>query len=242
MLFKHFNPMFAGRLERLRDINPRNLGIQQSELYELLKSIPEYMSLDEIREALPEKYHESIDRIAASHQPPENYQLRSVLLFGIAECERSYVAGELLAEGKLEEFGKLMYVSHDGDRISTLKVGGMLKSETDHGNEYLDALISDLRGEAPDRVLSAQLLRQPGGYACSTTEADFIVDVSKSVPGVIGAQLSGAGLGGCVMVLSKSETAPELEEKLTKAYYEPRGLESGITVCVPVAGSMVVDL
>ena len=60
------------------------------------------------------------------------------------------------------------------------------------------------------------------------------------IEGVIGAQLSGAGLGGCVMILVKENAVDKVIETLEQEYYQPRGLENGITVCVPVKGSGVL--
>ena len=52
--------------------------------------------------------------------------------------------------------------------------------------------------------------------------------------GVAGAQLSGAGLGGCVMILVEEGAVDALVAKLESEYYAPRGLEPGLTVCIPV--------
>jgi N-acetylgalactosamine kinase len=62
------------------------------------------------------------------------------------------------------------------------------------------------------------------------------------VPGVVGAQLSGAGLGGCVMVLVRDAGLDELISVLHNTYYAPREAEPATTVCVPVQGSMTLDL
>ena len=48
---------------------------------------------------------------------PVVYRLRSVLLDGIAEWEPSVIAADFLESGDFNSFGKLMSISHDGDRI-----------------------------------------------------------------------------------------------------------------------------
>ena len=40
-----------------------------------------------------------------------------------------------------------------------------------------------------------------GDYGCSLPELDRIADIARRQPGVEGAQMAGAGLGGCIMVL-----------------------------------------
>jgi galactokinase len=61
-----------------------------------------------------------------------------------------------------------------------------------------------------DEVFVCLMHNQPGGYACSTKEIDYIVDVVNQIDGVIGAQLAGAGLGGCVMILAKENSVNEV--------------------------------
>ena len=63
-------------------------------------------------------------------------------------------------------------------------------------DEFLKRLIDDLASEDPVRVQRAQLDMQPGYYACSTAEIDRMVETVSKVPGVVGAQIAGAGLGG----------------------------------------------
>ncbi len=41
----------------------------------------------------------------------------------------------------------------------------------------------------------------PGEYGCSLPALDRMADIACRQPGVEGAQLAGAGLGGCIMVL-----------------------------------------
>ncbi len=92
------------------------------------------------------------------------------------------------------------------------------------------------------RVARAQIERQAGGYACSVPEIDFIVDTALRVDGVVGAQISGAGLGGCVMILVREDAVDRLAARLRDAYYAPRGLAPDLTVCAPVKGSGVLEV
>ena len=101
-------------------------------------------------------------------------------------------------------------------------------------------LIEDLHSNEPARVQSAQLLEQPGAYRCSTPEIDALVDIACRTPGVLGAQIAGAGLGGCAMVLTETDAIGRLEDRLMELFYRKKELPSGICVCTPAAGSRVV--
>ena len=68
-----------------------------------------------------------------------------------------------------------------------------------------------------------------------------MVDIARRVPGVIGAGLTGAGLGGCILVLVSSEKVQEVIDALADNYYLPRGLPTAAEVCVLTEGAGVID-
>ena len=82
----------------------------------------------------------------------------------------------------------------------------------------------------------------PGSYACSTPELDAMVDIALGVDGVVGAQLAGAGLGGCIMVLARDDATDALRQAMIQHYYEPAGREPQVEVCVPVEGSGIFEI
>ena len=256
MIIKDKHPKLAEKIKYLRDINPETLGLLPSAIYELLLELPEKLTQEELFNKISDKHHKDINRIIASHDEPEYYLIRSVALYGIAECMRAKVCKELLENGEYEKFGTLMKISHDGDRVVYYDEnndchdgdrevdydgqGNCHDYDYSYPDDKLKGLIRDLESQNPKLVQQAQLEMQPGGYACSTPEVDFIVDVTSRIEGVVGAQLSGAGLGGCVMILVKEDAVDKVIETLEQEYYRPRGLENGITVCVPVKGSGVL--
>jgi galactokinase len=67
-----------------------------------------------------------------------------------------------------------------------------------------------------------------------------MVDIALSQDYVLGAQMLGAGLGGCMAVLVHKDNADRAIELLTREYYEPSGFSPEIFRCRPVAGSRVV--
>ncbi len=239
-LIKALYPQYAPLLHHLRDVNVRTLGIPLSWIYKILLRLPEQATRDELRAMLP-----GVDLAPyfATHALPDDgiYPIRGVVLYGLAECERSRRYADALVGGRIDEIGRLMRVSHDGDRVSVLAADGTQQPyRAPTSNGYLLDRIEDLESEDPARVLQAQLEWQPGGYRCSVPEIDAMVDLALGTEGVVGAQLAGAGLGGCMMVLARRKALPRLEACLAEGYYAPRNRRPAILVCTPVAGSSVL--
>ena len=190
-----------------------------SKIYEILKTIPETMTRGGIKMLLPE-YKDRINQIFLTHADPGIYELRDVSLFGISECVRAQNCMELLNEGKYEEFGNMMKISHNGDRIGGTKL-------TD---DVLDDLISQ----------NAEVTYQCGRYDCSTEQIDYLCDILNSSSGVLGSELVGAGLGGCVVALVEKEKAEDVINKINKDYYDKFGYQHSAYVCSASAGSKVL--
>ncbi|MBN2577777.1 MAG: NTP transferase domain-containing protein [Pirellulales bacterium] len=235
-------PEIAVTVEHLRDVDPARLGCTVSDVYRRLLKIPERMTRRDFRAVLSREHRELIESNFATHAEPQCYHPRGVLLFGIAENLRSQLCVGLLESGRVETFGQLMCISHDGDRVSRAGPDGSYQPlENDHGDAYLQRMIADLLSEDPQRVLRAQLFMQPGYYACSTPEIDEMVDIAISVPGVVGAQIAGAGLGGCVMILARNESVPAVCKALTARYYRPRNLAPAAFPGITVEGAGLAE-
>jgi galactokinase len=186
---------------------------------------------------------EDLDLFFSTHRLPGDglYPIRGVVLYGLAECERSRLFADALKANHISEIGRLMNVSHDGDRVARFdSYGKRLPYQSPTSNGYLLDLIDDLESGDPERVMRAQLQWQPGSYHCSVPEIDHLVDISLRTEGVVGAQLTGAGLGGCMMVLVHKNSVPELVADLTEEYYSPYGKPPSILLCKPIAGSGVL--
>ncbi len=238
MLLKKRFPEFAERLEHLRDVNPHHLDVPPAQIYRMVKSLPERTSRATVKAQLPEQ-REKLEHLFLMHdEPEEGYRVRGVCLFGISECARSERCKDLLVRGDMEQFGKLKYLSHDGDRVVTHQPDGTSTPWPEGlSDESLERLIADLESGDAARVQAAQIPYQPGGYRCSCKELDLLVDLAKRVDGVVGAGLSGGGLGGCVLVVVKEEAVDDLIETVKRGYYDPKGLPLGTVVCSSVEGA-----
>jgi len=203
-LLKRRNPTAAG-VRYLRDLDPDTLGLTQSQILEMLLKLPVQVKRRELRSLLADEDPQEIERIFSSHADVGPYDLRGVVAFGIAECRRARVGAGVLETGRIEEFGRLMNFSHDGDRVSRMKAKKRILRQWLCEDDVIHRRCEDLRSEHPDRVGQAQLSYLPGAYGCSTSEIDTLVDLAQNVPGVVGAQLAGAGLGGCAMILAHTD-------------------------------------
>ncbi|MCX7705547.1 MAG: hypothetical protein N2115_04735 [bacterium] len=234
MLKKKF-PNLSDRVKYLRDINPQVLGAPDI-VYDLLLALPETLTRQQLYDVLSD-FRDRLDTLFQTHPDLQEYRIRDVVSYGIFECERSRICTEYLLKKDVSEFGRLMFISHDGDRIISY-INGVEVPWTWHAD---DNTLVTLKENVKKNVYSAYLHFQPGSYGCSTKELDFIVDCVKEIPGVYGAKLTGAGLGGCVVILSEASNVNKVLEILEAKYYRPNRLPFDVLVSEPEDGAILVE-
>ena len=190
-----------------------------SEIYKILSSIPETVTRGTIKMLLPE-YSERISQVFATHNDPGVYDLRGVSLYGISECVRADKCMELLRAGKYTELGKLMKISHDGDRLG--------------GTRVTDERLKELENTNADISLEC------GVYDCSTPEIDYLCDLLNATDGVLGSEIVGAGLGGCVVALVEKVKADSIIDVVNEKYYDKYGFDRAANVYSASHGSVVL--
>ncbi|HCO95417.1 MAG TPA: hypothetical protein DIU00_15950 [Phycisphaerales bacterium] len=241
MLIRKNFPQYAHKLERLRDINPERLGVDESQIYRMVKSLPACADRTDVLRLLPTD-EQKIHRVFRSHaEPAEGYPIRQVCLYGIAECIRAEMVPQALRAGDMKRFGELINISHDGDRVTKLVDGRRVPTDNSYPDERIDALISDLESGDAGRMTRAELWRQGGGYNVSLEELDTLVDIALATEGVVGAGLVGAGMGGCIVAVVENEHAPRLIENMVEQYYQPRNLPVRAEIITPVGGLCTMD-
>jgi N-acetylgalactosamine kinase len=197
--FKLLRPDLAPRIEHLRDINPGRLGLTRPDFARLLLQLPSRLTRTKVQAAFgaiaaPER--DALERMFLSHEAPaDGYAVRGVVLFGLSEMARAQRCLDLLKQNDARSLGQLMTVSHNGDRVSRAPSS---RPSPRAPKSTEDQRLADWGGKKAGR---ADLAAFSGNYGCSLPAIDRIVDFARGCPGVEGAQLAGAGLGGCVMVL-----------------------------------------
>jgi N-acetylgalactosamine kinase len=241
MLLRKNFPEYADKLERLRDVNPERLGVDESQIYRMIKSLPASAGRAEVLKLLPAD-EQKIHRVFRSHaEPKDGYLIRQVCLYGIAECIRAEMAPQCLRAGDMKKFGELINISHNGDRMTKLVDGRRVPTDNSYPDERIDALIDDLQSEDAERITRAELWRQGGGYNVSLPDIDILVDIALETEGVIGAGLVGAGMGGCIVAVVEDKHARLLIENMVEQYYRPHNLPVKAEIITPVGGLCVMD-
>jgi N-acetylgalactosamine kinase len=223
----------AAAAKHLRDLVPDQLGVHDADLFLALRHLPQDPTREQLRKLLPESDYPRMEQIFANHADLGPYDLRGVALFGLSECIRSERFAAVLEARDLDTVARFMRASHDGDRI--------VRHAPDGTPQPFQICLDDVAlTQLADS--GARLVDQCGRYACSTQAIDRLVDLANATPGVIGAQLAGAGLGGCMMILVRQEACDALVDRLRTSFYEPQGLAFAAIACQPVAGAGLVSV
>ena len=196
---KMLRPDLAARIQHLRDVSPEHLGLNRADFGRLLTHLPERITRTRVQAALrqmPDADRDQLERLFQSHEAPaDGYAVQPVVLFGLSEMARARQCLSLLKRGDAAGLGRLMKISHDGDRVSRPTAANLWRRRS--ARDDSPSLASWIR----QKRAATDLAEIPGDYGCSLPELDRIADIAQRQPGVAGAQLAGAGLGGCIMVL-----------------------------------------
>jgi galactokinase len=101
--------------------------------------------------------------------------------------------------------------------------------------------------QAFGRLMSASHNSLRDDYEVSCSALDELVDLDLAMgSGAVGARLTGAGLGGCIVALCPVDGVPGLVEVLSRDFYGPRGVEDPadghVIVAQPSDGASVTPL
>jgi len=77
-------------------------------------------------------------------------------------------------------------------------------------------------------------------YEISTPEIECLVDLATECPGVAGARLTGAGWGGCIVVLAAQSEVERVSQVVSQGYRERTGLQADAFVCQSGPGAGLV--
>ncbi|MDQ7066412.1 MAG: NTP transferase domain-containing protein [candidate division KSB1 bacterium] len=234
--FERNFPELSSPFHSLRDLHPLQLQLPLAEFYRRLAMLPESLSAEQVKKQFDDIWAHFI-----GHHPEGELQafpVRDVVMFGLSEMERSRRFANALMDRDFATLGRLMRISHDGDRVSAWQGSENRRFERRYGDRELQRLIELAESESDE----ASLYLQSGAYRCSIPEVDHIVDIAQSVPGVLGAQIAGAGLGGSAMILLQKEAIQPCARMLNQQFYKPRNLEPKLFLCYPVERAGILEM
>ncbi len=76
------------------------------------------------------------------------------------------------------------------------------------------------------KLMNASHVSLRDDYEVSCEEVDFLVETEWSVPGVIGARITGGGFGGCTVAIVENDAVDNFRETVGKAYKEKYDLDA----------------
>ena len=76
-------------------------------------------------------------------------------------------------------------------------------------------------------------------YEVSVPELDILVELTREIPGCMGARLTGGGFGGCTVNLVQKAYENLFLEKLVQDYFDQTGLEARVYPCIASSGANV---
>ncbi len=78
-------------------------------------------------------------------------------------------------------------------------------------------------------------------YQVSSAELDYLVDLASSMEGVIGARMTGAGFGGCMIILARQEIIGKLQSTIDESYQRDFGLKPIFYITDAAGGAAVSE-
>jgi galactokinase len=124
------------------------------------------------------------------------------------------------------------------DQLSQLD--GILLKRARHvitENARVEAFAAAATSEEMGRLLAESHASLRDDYEVSCPEIDFLVETASSVPGVLGARVTGGGFGGSTVNLVRLEALENLYSTVVGAYRAKWGLTLEIHSCTPSAGA-----
>ncbi|MBI4758835.1 MAG: hypothetical protein HY783_07545 [Chloroflexi bacterium] len=74
-------------------------------------------------------------------------------------------------------------------------------------------------------------------YQVSCHELDLMVHLARSLPGCLGARMTGAGFGGCTVNVVKVDAVPAFVPAIQDGYFSVTGIVPQVFMCRPGTGA-----
>ncbi len=77
-------------------------------------------------------------------------------------------------------------------------------------------------------------------FGVSHPDVDVLVELTQAYPGALGARMTGAGFGGCIVALLTSDSVAGYRSQVVRRYREITGNHSKVLECSPAAGANII--
>jgi galactokinase len=74
-------------------------------------------------------------------------------------------------------------------------------------------------------------------YRISTPELEVLVEAARAIEGCVGARLTGAGWGGCIVALVHEDGVAEFQQRVPQVYAQQTGREAAVFLCQASPGA-----
>lgn len=75
-------------------------------------------------------------------------------------------------------------------------------------------------------------------FQASCPEVDRLVEIAHTLPGCIGARITGGGFGGCTVNVVEADQAEAFADQLRQRYLDATGIRSDVFICKAVDGAV----
>ena len=124
------------------------------------------------------------------------------------------------------------YVIEENARV--LEAVSVLKGRSQNASEATDASLIRLGS-----LMNASHNGLRDDYEVSCKELDLLTDIARSITGVIGSRMTGAGFGGCTVSIVHQDALEIFQTRVTTEYHEQTGIEPEIYLCNVSDGAQV---
>ena len=197
----------------------------------------ELVKLKDVQEHVGVAISQMVDKVdAVLHQ--EDYTAAEVM--DILQIDENFLKTEILTAntqqvGTFRLYQRARHVYSEAARVY------QFRAECEAGEEAASSLVR------LGRLMTESHSSCSGLYQCSSTGLDTLVRLALEF-GALGARLTGAGWGGCIVALvGGEEQAGPFIDKLRRAYYDNRGLSqtqinNAVFVTKPGAGATIWNI
>ena len=124
------------------------------------------------------------------------------------------------------------YVIEENARV--LEAVSVLKRRNQSASEETDASLIQFGS-----LMNASHNGLRDDYEVSCKELDLLTDIARSITGVIGSRMTGAGFGGCTVSIVHQDALEIFQTRVTTEYHEQTGIEPEIYLCNVSDGAQV---